>query len=217
VKLAVLGLSVVAAAGQTVNVYSELARITPAGVVEGHPREILSPALVRNGFTSFQIVVRAPVGGPWSLYIGENPEGVLKPAVYRRVGERLEPATLPVDGNGVAVFWMDLWTPAEAPVRRIKIEPQLWYGGEWITYPMEVRVMSATVPKTPLPSASLAGHLCGTARDFNGLSKRNSQQDLLLAGAIAKPELLKIGGEKFCESLPGEAYFRVRDHLFRIP
>ena len=38
---------------------------------------------------------------------------------------------------------MDLWVDANAPVRRVKIEPQVGIDGDWVTYPMEVRVMEA--------------------------------------------------------------------------
>src|SRR5437667_9059574 len=52
-------------APQTVNVYSEFLRVNPRGEILAadatpKPREILSPAVVRNGFASFQIVVRSP-------------------------------------------------------------------------------------------------------------------------------------------------------------
>jgi hypothetical protein len=49
---------------QTLNVYSEFARIDMNGAVTApdNPREILSPMLVRNGFTSFQVVIAAKPG-----------------------------------------------------------------------------------------------------------------------------------------------------------
>jgi hypothetical protein len=41
---------------------------------------------------------------------------------------------------------MDLWVAPDAPVRRIKVEPQLWVVDRWVVYPMEVRVVAPVVP-----------------------------------------------------------------------
>src|ERR1700733_6174718 len=64
-----------AAWAQPLSVYSEFARINASGEVTAPetPREILSPALVRNGFTSFQVVVQAPADRQWWLFVGQNP------------------------------------------------------------------------------------------------------------------------------------------------
>ena len=50
------------------------------------PREILSPAVVRNGFTSFQVVVEAPAEAKWWLFVGQNPENSVKLTMYRELG-----------------------------------------------------------------------------------------------------------------------------------
>src|SRR5260370_42579381 len=49
-------------AAQPLSVYSEFARIDAKGNVTSpeSPREILSPALARNAFATFQVVVQAP-------------------------------------------------------------------------------------------------------------------------------------------------------------
>src|SRR5262249_49797375 len=129
-------------AAQSLRVYSEFARIDASGEVlaPGRPREILSPALVRNGFTSFQVVVRVKKDTPYWLYIGQNPENAVRVTIYRESRDRLEKVDLPVQGFATQVFWMDVWTDGIAPVRRIKIEPELNVGGDWIVYPMEARV-----------------------------------------------------------------------------
>jgi len=58
--------------GAALSVYSEFAQIdAPACHCSGDPREILSPAVVRNGFTSF---VEAPAETKWWLFVGQNPE-----------------------------------------------------------------------------------------------------------------------------------------------
>ena len=65
--------------------------------------------------------------------------------IYRESGDMLERVELPVDGDGTQIFWMDLWTAKDAPVRRIKVEPELKIDEDWVIYPMEGRVMDAVV------------------------------------------------------------------------
>ena len=121
-----------------VRVYSELRRIGPEGApVEpdsiGRPREILSPALPRQAFTSFRIVVSAPTGKHFTLFLGENPENVLQTTLYReswtQVGKAWIPdglqkvaapytGRIPDPGMGpeqqtVQSFWLDVYTPSQ--------------------------------------------------------------------------------------------------------
>src|ERR1700674_4901229 len=53
-----------ASLAQPLRVFSEFAAINAQGevVAPESPREILSPAIVRNGFTSFQVVIQGPKG-----------------------------------------------------------------------------------------------------------------------------------------------------------
>ncbi len=209
-----------AAWAQPVSVYSEFARISPAGVVTAPetPREILSPALVRNGFTSFQVVVQAPASAKWWLYVGENPENAVKITMYRESGEDLEPVELPRQSAGTEVFWMDVWTAADAPLARVKIEPELFLNDSWVIYPIEARVMEAkvsdqgpgstyvcTLPPSEVPTPAEAAHF------------RNALQDATLARQIPKDELAKL--QTFCGSGTlrwTEEYLRIRDYLFRL-
>ncbi len=197
---------------QSLNVYSEFAEINSNGIVTApaNPREILSPAIVRNGFTSFQVVVKvAPETSYW-LYVGENPENAVRVTVYRESGEKFEPVELPYEGKSTQVFWLDLWTDRDAPVRRVKIEPQLKVDRDWVTYPMEVRVVDALVPDTTPASA-----LCSAerTRDF---TFRNVMQDARLATRLPKSELDRLKSQ--CPSTGGysESYLRIRDYLFRM-
>lgn len=233
VRFSLLLLASLSLPAQNLRVYSELAKISAGGeaLAPLNPREILSPAIARNAFTSFQIVVQVVNRTRYTLYLGENPEGAVRVKLYREAGDRLEPVDLPYEGEGPQVFWMDLWADREAPVRRIKIEPQLNVNGGWVNYPMEVRVMDATVPGviavtgSASPMELMRSLACGT--DFepgagNALSLarmhfRNAQQDIALARRTPKEELRRlIGG---CDAEPGadpELYLRVRDYLYRM-
>ncbi len=118
--------------------------------VPAEPREILSPALARNGFASFQLVVEpSDATLPWELYVAQNPENAVAVTLYRESGDKLERVAQPVSGTGVQVFWIDLYTAKTAPVERIKVEPQLHYKNDWVIYPMEGRVMDAIIPDAP--------------------------------------------------------------------
>jgi len=220
--LALLGLCAPCAA-QSVSVYSEFARIDPAGKVTApeEPREILSPAIVRNGFTSFQVVVEAPAEAKWWLFIGQNPENSFKVTIYKESGDALEPVDLPYQSQGTQVFWMDVWTDGNARVQRVKLEPELHIDNDWVTYPIEARVVEARIPPGPTPAASVRAYLCGEslAPLPEGLRLRNGQQDvrLLDAHAAAKDDVKKLLGR--CDAPPPadpEWYLPIRDYLFRL-
>ncbi len=216
---------------QSLRVYSELARIDASGEVTTPPtpREILSPALARNAFTSFQIVVQVKPGTPYWLYVGENPEDSVKVTLYRRTGDKLDRLTSPYHGDATQVFRLDLWVDRNAAVRRIKVEPQLDVNDDWVVYPMEARVMDATVPDgrwpegAASPAAVMKSFLCGSpAPKVDGDSEarlrfRNAQQDLALAARASKADLIHlIAG---CGASPPddpEGYLRIRDYLFRM-
>ena len=205
---------------QSVTVYSEFARIDGAGHVTSpdDPREILSPALVSNGFTSFQVVVEAEAGARWRLHVGQNPENALRVTIYRENVGELQPAELPVNGEGTEVFWIDLWTSRGAPVQRIKVEPELYVNGDWVTYPMEARVMEIRLPDT-----SEAGAFCplqrpAAANAIPALQFRNATQDGALATQLADAErrkLLALCKASLDNGSLTEEYFKIRDALFR--
>ena len=70
---------------QPVYVYSEFVTINAQGkvTVPARPREILSPAIVRNAFASFQVVIEAEASMPWFLHVGLNPEQAVQVTLYR--------------------------------------------------------------------------------------------------------------------------------------
>ena len=75
-----LGLAGSAVFAQSIQVYSEFAQFNDAGAVAApeNPREILSPAVARNAFSSFQLAIQVPRDLKWLLYIGQNPEKAAK-------------------------------------------------------------------------------------------------------------------------------------------
>ncbi len=232
---------------QPLTVYSELARVDKSGVVTAPetPREILSPMVIRNGFTSFQVVVQAPAGKHWELHVGQNPENAVTVTVYREFSEPFKAVDLPVAGDGPAVFWMDVWTARDAPVRRIKVEPELNIDDDWVIYPMEARVMEAIAPDgapgavpsgdfdPPLEWSEMRNYVCdfprlqissaagtrsGISPWLSALRLRNVRQDIRLSEAYsAKAEATKLWGS--CDAKPTanfEWYLRIRDYLFRL-
>jgi hypothetical protein len=210
---------------QSISVYSEFAEIDATGkvIAPETPREILSPAVVRSGFTSFQVVVEAPAGVKWWLFVGQNPENSVKVTMYREAGGSLEPVNLPFASSGTQVLWMDLWTEENARVERIKVEPELNINDDWVTYPIEGRVVEARIPLGRAPSASLRSYICGSSAQGpttpEGLRLRNSEQDvkLLDAHAAVKEDVKKLMGGCDAE-VPSdpEWYLSIRDYLFRL-
>ena len=156
-------------AGQTMSArfLSEFRRVGASGEIAaadalGAPREIISPALIRNGYTSFHLVVTGPPGAGFMLYIASNPDHVLRPVLYRVNGtaDRLEPVkNLSEAGkfndNGVGVYWLDVWTPGTTPVRRIRLEAQLNVGTGFVITPLELRVQAGVVPPQDAPVVAI--------------------------------------------------------------
>lgn len=130
----------------------------------GKPREILSPAIPRNGYATYNIAIKGPAGKPFHVYVGENPEGIVKTTLYRVVAgapipDTLEKITSPYSGflpEGGVPLVVDIFAPATLPVRRVRIEIQLNVDSHWIIYPMELRVQPATIPPQLITSGALA-------------------------------------------------------------
>jgi len=226
------------APGQVLSVYSEFARIDTQGnvVAPETPREILSPALVRNGFTTFQVVVQVSADTPYVLRIGQNPDNAARVTMYRNVDGHLEPADEPIKGKSTETFWMDVWVDKTDPVRRIKVEPELEVTGKWVIYPMEMRVRENIVPDFPSstgvtgladPFAILQSYVCNSKRsppfpvditNVPAIHLRNARQDVAMASELspsAVDELRKwMGGCSARPSSDPEAYLHVRDYFF---
>jgi len=130
------------------------------------PREILSPAVVRNGFASFHIVVRSSRPESYFLFVSTNPPNVFRTTLYKeefvkRNGSWIPDALTPFrhpnfgvipDGEAsipdqtACVYLLDVWVPARTTPGTVRLEVQL-KAGSWIIYPMEVRVLPARVPE----------------------------------------------------------------------
>jgi hypothetical protein len=226
-------------AAQSLKVYSEFQRIGPDGAViaadrEERSREILSPAVARNAYASYHVVLSAPAGAEFTLHFAQNPDNAFQATFYREIHDaagipdRLEKIQLPleskIDGSGrPLVLWMDLWVDATAPVRRVRVEPQVWIGDRWIIYPLEVRVYPNIVPDAgkdgaELPPVSgpadtfalgpLRTMLCGQSvraappgLTIRQMIQRNARQDAALAGAYKNA----LGSETVLKRLAAEA------------
>lgn len=151
---------------QSLQLYSEFRRIGPDGAVlasdaHGKPREIISPAVPRNGFTTTRVAVQVPAGTRYAIHIGENPEGSFLYSLYRENGDVLEKVTLPYEADAPSpvrtqTFLFDMFVPQGFRPSRIRVEVQLNAGANWIIQPMEVRVQAATIPAHVKPTSALA-------------------------------------------------------------
>ena len=105
--------------------YSEFRRIDPSGrIVEtdraGTPREILSPVLPRNGFSSFRMTVLLPAGEETWFDVGQNPVDAVRVTFYDESPEgtlRELPTRYrtTVPDSGALTVWMDVWVPRDPP------------------------------------------------------------------------------------------------------
>lgn len=205
-QIAVLSAAALSACAQDVRVYSELTRIDPFGTVVktdrgDEPREILSPAVPRNGYSTFRVVISGAHGTEFTLYAGQNPENAVGLTLYREVyvrsGQEWIPdgleriqvpyrgrlSTVGIPGQTAQSFLIDLHVDRNSPVRRIKVEPQVWMVDRWITYPMEVRIVAATIP-----GSGKSGAVPPPVSAPTDATVRAAYQSALCPGAAAKTE-----------------------------
>lgn len=160
---------------QSVEVYSEFQRPDPYGGIVGvdrgwKPREILSPAVGRNGFASFHVAITVPQKESYFLYVLPNPVTACRVFVYKEhfvktaagwIPDRLtelqrlpDYGVMPDPDDGIEdqttrVYLVDLWLPPNADVARFRLEVQVKVA-DWIIRPMEVRVRETRVPDVPV-------------------------------------------------------------------
>jgi hypothetical protein len=173
-------------AAQSVDIYSEFSRVDPFGEIVpadrgAQPREILSPAVARNAWASFHVVISAPPKTTYLLYVVTNPLDACRVALYKEHFEKTPAGWAPdrltelkrlpdfgvipdpddsVEGQTTRAYLLDLWIPRDAAVARFRLEVQLKVG-TWVVRPMEVRVIAPRVPDlrvaaepVPLPPVS---------------------------------------------------------------
>src|SRR5882724_1148236 len=94
------------AAPAEIRVYSELSRIGPDGEVvasdrgSAKPREILSPAIARNAYASYQLFVDVKPDQKWTLYVGQNPDKAIGVKLFREVFIKGVPVYLEGETDG---------------------------------------------------------------------------------------------------------------------
>lgn len=156
---------------QSLELYSEFQRVDPFGnIVKSDraesPREILSPALARNGFASFHVVVSGPPHMSYFLYVVTNPIDACRVALYKERFTRTKDGWVPdalsevrrlpdfgvvpdpeeqIPGQTNRLYLLDVWIPPDAEVGRFRLEVQLRVG-YFIVRPLEIRVTPARVP-----------------------------------------------------------------------
>ena len=160
-----------AAVAQEIRLYSEFERFDPFGNPvaadrDMAPREIVSPAMARNGHLSMHVVVTAPKGTNYFLYAASNPPGILQIKVYREFftpcgdsycPDWLTEQNLPsfgaipeslfaMRGQISRSYLLDMWAPPDTPPRRVRVEALLKVG-IWLVAPMEVRIVAPVVPE----------------------------------------------------------------------
>lgn len=161
-----------AANAQDISVYSEFLRFNPFGEVvaqdrEWNPREILSPAVPRNGHLSVHVVVTAPAGTNYFVYAGQSPSDTVEIKVYREhfvpcgqdyCPDWLTEQRMPSFGaipesrermpeQTTRVYLFDIRVPPDVPPRRVRVEALLKVG-YWLVAPMELRVIAPVLPDT---------------------------------------------------------------------
>lgn len=163
---------------QDIRIYSEFERFDPFGnpVAADRdmvPREILSPAMARNGHLSVHVVVTAPAGTNYFLYASTNPPDILQVTIYREYFSRCgggycpdwlaeqnsptfgaipelahNPGNPALDRQTTRCYLLDIRAPAGTTPRRVRVEALLKVG-TWLVAPMEVRIVAPTVPEAP--------------------------------------------------------------------
>ncbi len=128
-------------------------------------RELLSPAVPRNGHLSFQVVVTAPPPTNYFVYAGQSPANTVDIKIYRehwvRCGdawcpEWLTPQRSPTFGaipenarempdQNTRCYLFDVYVPPDVPPRRVRVEALLKVG-IWFVAPLEIRVIDPIVP-----------------------------------------------------------------------
>jgi hypothetical protein len=132
------------------------------------PREILSPAVARNGHLSVHVVITGPVNTNYFLYAASNPADLVDIAIYReyfvpcgtswcpdwliRVPSPsfgAIPESSELAAETTRCYLLDIHAHSDLQPRRVRVEALLKVG-TWQVAPMEIRIMAPAVPSIPL-------------------------------------------------------------------
>jgi hypothetical protein len=267
VVIAACLLVVMPCVAQRLTVYSPLSRFDPFGQLvaadrgTAKPRDILSPGVPRNAYSGLRLVVELSTPETYEIEVGLNPHDAVDLTMYREVftrtdsgwlPDRLEKVPLPyrgsaqdfvIPGQTAVTFWLDLWVPRDAPVDRIKVQPQLWSASidSWILYPMEVRIQEpvvmdrkpafSTLPPLGVRSDAyvrgpLNALLCGKPEVTKSAPATLTVGDLIrreaeIAMSLVRKRDINTLAMGWCASQdrPPEAgpewFLRFRDHIYR--
>jgi len=156
---------------QTLDLYSEFQRVDPFGNIvkpdrAETPREILSPAVARNAFASYHVVVSVPPRMNYFLFVVTNPVNACRVALYREHFTRTKNGWMPdalsevrrlpdfgvipdpdekIPEQTARLYLLDIWIPPDAPVARFRLELQLKVG-YYVIRPLEIRVTPTVAP-----------------------------------------------------------------------
>ncbi len=210
---------------RSLDLYSELVVIDPFGKPQTNhkPREILSPGVARGGFFSLQAAVTAEPKTIYMMAVQSNPRHVFQWKLYKEryalrgslwVPGEFEPMREPyfrvmpdidaaIPNQNTQVYLLDVWVPPETPPGRVRLEV-LAKSDTWRVAPLEIRVLDAAIPKTPLSPVS----------SLDDVIRRNRLQDTALARTLAAEGKRCYALESLDAHGP-ERYLRVRDCLYR--
>ena len=229
---------------QEIRIYSEFERFDPFGnpVAQDRdmvPREILSPAMARNGHLSVHVVITAPAGTNYFLYVATNPPDILQVRIYREHFTRCGDAYCPdwlteqnspsfgaipelahdlgspaLNKQTTRCYLFDIQAPADTPPRRVRVEALL-KTGTWLVAPMEVRIVAPTVPAAPVVSD---GPLPGNGSAIIGSGARRIFEEDLAPIEAPSSATAEIQLFRYLAGLPPEwpkQLLRVRDIIQR--
>jgi hypothetical protein len=168
-------IAALAARAQQIAIVSEFERFDPFGnpVAADRdlvPREILSPAIPRNGHLSVRVLVTGEPPTNYFLYFASNPPGILDLTMYRErfvecdgsyypdwLSEIKSPSfgAIPESAQDLPQqitrsYLLDIRAPRDTPPRRVRVEVLL-KTGIWQVAPMEVRITAPVLPDAELP------------------------------------------------------------------
>lgn len=129
------------------------------------PRELLSPAVVRNAHFSYHVAVTAPAKSMYFLAVQMYPPNAFQWKLYEEkfafdgkqwIPDALQEMSAPyfgvvpdpeqsIPGQTTCVYLLDVFVPADLPPSQVRLEVLAKFD-TWRMWPMEVRVPGALIP-----------------------------------------------------------------------